>query len=84
MVKINIELPETVLSAMHTDPQEFAREMRVAAAVKWYELGRISQEKASEIAGLSRTGFIKALSKSKVSPFQYSPEELKKELNSAH
>ena len=28
--------------------------MRIAAAVKWYEMGIVSQEKAAEIAGLCR------------------------------
>ena len=37
--------------------------MRVAAAVKWYELGKVSQGKAAEIAGLSRSAFITALSR---------------------
>jgi transposase len=44
--------------------------MRVAAAVKWYELGEVSQGKAAEMAGLSRSGFIEALSRYKVSVWQ--------------
>ena len=55
--------------------------MRLAAAVKWYELGKISQEKAAEIAGLSRAAFIDALSRFQVSPFQYSAEELSEEMD---
>ena len=37
------------------------REMRLAAAVKWYEMQQISQGKAAEIAGLSRSEFLTAL-----------------------
>lgn len=48
--------------------------------VKWYEMGIISQEKAAEIAGLMRADFIFSLSRFKVSPFQYSVEELAEEL----
>jgi predicted HTH domain antitoxin len=58
--------------------------MRIAAAVKWYELGRFSQGRAAEIAGLTRAGFIDALSRYKVSPFQYSTEELAEELRDAN
>ena len=54
--------------------------MRIAAAVKWYELGELSQDKAAEIAGLTRAEFLSALARFKVSPFQYGPEELKEEL----
>jgi predicted HTH domain antitoxin len=57
--------------------------MHIAAAVKWYELGILSQEKASEIAGLSRGEFIRALNRLYVSPLQYSPSELREELRDA-
>jgi predicted HTH domain antitoxin len=54
-------------------------ELRVAAAVKWYELGQISQSRASEIAGLSRAEFIDALARYGVSPFQESADEVVEE-----
>ncbi len=39
----------------------FVQEMRLAAAVKWYEVGIVSQSKGSEIAGVSRHQFLEAL-----------------------
>ncbi|WP_375342006.1 UPF0175 family protein [Okeania sp. SIO3B5] len=54
--------------------------MRIAAAVKWYELGEISQGKAAEIAGLTRAEFINALFRYRVDFMQYTAEELAQEI----
>ncbi len=83
MTELTVHLPESAFSALRKDPGEFANEMRIAAAVKWYELGMVSQEKAAEIAGLSRADFITALNRLHVSPLQYSPQELREELRDA-
>jgi predicted HTH domain antitoxin len=80
MTIIPIELPQTVFSALRKNPDEFIREMRIAAAIKWYELGEVSQGKAAEIAGLTRTEFINALSRYRVYFMQYTAEELAEEL----
>jgi predicted HTH domain antitoxin len=76
MVRMTIEMPEGALAALHQDPQVFAREMRLAAAVKWYELKAVSQGRAAEIAGVSRSEFLDALGRFGVSPFQYGADEI--------
>jgi predicted HTH domain antitoxin len=81
--KLTLELPEDAFSILRTSPEEFGLELRLAAAVKWYELGRISQGKAAELAGLSRAAFINALSRYGVSPLQTTPEELEDEMRDA-
>ena len=83
MQTISLEIPTTTFAALGESPDEFVSEMRIAAAVKWYELGRLSQGKAAEVAGLSRSAFIDALSRFKVSPIQITGEELAKELADA-
>jgi predicted HTH domain antitoxin len=50
--------------------------MRLAAAIKWYEMGRLSQAKAAEVAGISRSEFLTALARYGVSPFQYDADEI--------
>ncbi len=77
--KIVLEVPVESLSAFRQTSEEFAMAMRVAAAVKWYEMGLLSQEKAAEIAGLCREDFILSLTRYNVSPFQYTAEEVLKE-----
>ncbi|MCY7272458.1 MAG: UPF0175 family protein [Phormidesmis sp. CAN_BIN44] len=83
MTPITLNLPDTAFSALRKTPDEFAQEMRIAAAIKWYEIEQISQGKAVEIAGLSRDEFIQSLSRYRVSPFQYTEADLARELNYA-
>jgi predicted HTH domain antitoxin len=80
-VQISLELPRSVLSALRQDPASFVSEMRLAAAVKWYEMRRISQAKAAEVAGLSRSEFLAALAQFDVSPFQYNADDIVAEVS---
>ena len=76
MVHIAFDIQEGALSSVRQDPEPFARELRIAAAVHWYEVRRVSQGRAAEIAGLSRGEFIDALGRYGISPFQHTADEL--------
>jgi predicted HTH domain antitoxin len=76
MIQLTLEMSEGALAALRQDPATFTRELRLAAAVKWYEMRRISQGKAAEVAGLSRSEFIAALGQFGVTPFQYDADEI--------
>jgi predicted HTH domain antitoxin len=53
MTRVNLDLPEEVFSARRLPPDDFVRDMRLVAAIYWYQKGEVSQEKAAQIAGLS-------------------------------
>ena len=78
-IQICIELPESAFSVLRKSPEDFVKEMRLAASVKWYEIGMISQSKASELAGISRAEFLNALDRFHISPFQENLEEITRE-----
>jgi predicted HTH domain antitoxin len=68
--QIVINVPESVLQAENTDADTFARELCVLAAVKLYELGRLSSGRAAELAGMSRVEFLMNLGRYKVFPLE--------------
>ncbi len=81
MQTIQLDLPEDVFSALRRSPQEFARELRLAAAIHWYSRGEVSQERAAQIAGMSRVDFLLALASARVDAFAVDLDELKQELS---
>jgi predicted HTH domain antitoxin len=83
MTRLTLDMPEEAFATLRRSPEEFTQEMRIAAAVKWYELGWVSQGRGAELAGLTRAAFLDALSRYRVSALQYTAEELKEELRGA-
>jgi hypothetical protein len=57
--------------------------MRFLVAAKLYELGRISSGRAAELADMERTEFLSQLGRYRISVFNYSLEELEREIQEA-
>ena len=58
MTTISLNFDSSAFGALRLAPDEFAREMRIAAAVQWYSQGIVSQGKAAELADLTRADFL--------------------------
>jgi predicted HTH domain antitoxin len=78
--QVTVEVAESAVRLFGPDERRFGREMYETAVVKWYDEGRISSGKGSELLGISRAEFLDLLFRHQVSPFQYTPEELAEDL----
>ena len=79
MSKITLSIPDDTLLALKVRPDQLGAELRLAAAVKLYELGRMSSGAAAKLAGVPRTVFLMKLADYGVDSFKLSEEELQKE-----
>ena len=75
-IRLNAPTEENV----HLTKEELEHHLRLMAALKMFELGKLSSGKAAELAGMSRVEFFEACSRYQVSLFNYPNEELQKEL----
>lgn len=82
MTQVSVNLPEAIDAVLHCAPGELDRELRFAAAVQWYQQGRVSQEWAAMIAGMDRTDFLLALARIGKDSFQVDFDDLDRELAS--
>ncbi len=80
MKTIAVELPDDAFGALRLDPESFAREIRIAAAIHWYQQGKISQGRAAELAGLPRADFIDELGRRQIEAISGDVEDLEREL----
>jgi len=80
MTELTLQTDDEVLAALRSSPDEFMRELKLAAAIHWYGRGQISQEKAANFAGLDRTDFLLELARRGENAFIVDFADLEKQL----
>jgi predicted HTH domain antitoxin len=83
MCELMITVPDSHLSALNVSREHAANEVRMLAAVKLFELGRLSSGAAAEFAGIPKPLFIERLRDYGVASFRQTEGELEEELRNA-
>jgi predicted HTH domain antitoxin len=78
--EVMLILPETAALALKVPNEALAREVLLAAAVKLYEVGRLSSGAAAELAGIPKPLFLTKLADYGVCTFDLKKEELQREI----
>ena len=78
--ELKIKYPAGFEHAVHMTKEEMEQHIRLMAALKMFELGKITSGKAAELAGMSRSEFLEACGRYRISVFNYSDEEVGEEI----
>ena len=80
MEKLIIDYPEGLERAVSTTREELETQIKLMAALKMFELGKLSSGKAAELAGISRVEFFEMCGRYQVPIVNYSLEDIATEL----
>lgn len=79
MSTIVFDIPKETLLALKVSETEAGETLRLAAAVKLFELGRLSSGAAARLAGIPRVVFLARLADYGVDTFNLTEEQLQQE-----
>lgn len=83
MNQVIVSIPNEAVLPLHLSPEDVEAEVRLAAAIKFYEVGKLSSGAAAALAGLPRTVFLTKLAEYNVPTFRLSETELQEDLSRA-
>ncbi|MGA2616170.1 MAG: UPF0175 family protein [Thermoguttaceae bacterium] len=83
MNQIVLEISDRSLEALSASPEAAGKELRLAAAMKLYEIGRLTSGGAAELAGVARVEFLSKLRDYGIPTFRLTDEELREDVERA-
>jgi predicted HTH domain antitoxin len=82
MVEIRLNIPGEILLALKTSPEEIGEFLLISAAVKLYEMGRLSSGLAAHLAGVPRVVFLTRLADYHAKAFDLTEEQIQRDMTS--
>jgi predicted HTH domain antitoxin len=79
MSQITLDIPAETLLALKVSEKDAGGALRMAAAMKLFELGQLSSGAAARLAGVPRVVFLSRLADYGVDTFDMTAEDLRKE-----
>ncbi len=79
MCTVSLSIPDESVDALQMSPDELAVELRLAVAMKLFEVGRLSSGSAAALAGLPRPVFLAKLADYGVDAFRLTGDQLAQE-----
>ena len=83
MSQVTFSVPDEILVALRATPEILASPIRLAAAIKLYELCQLSSGSAYQLADVPKPYFLSQLANYGVNTFDLNEQEITRDLNNA-
>lgn len=80
--ELSIKYPAGFENIVHLTKAELEQQLRLMAALKMFELGKLAAGRAAELAGISKAEFLEACGRYRVSVFNYPDDLVGQEIDS--